>query len=288
MGLRFGFVMPFGDAADVAAAAVAAEQAGWQAIFAWEPVWGVDAWVALTAAAERTSHLRVGTMLTPLPRVRPWDLASRAGTLDRLSGGRVQLAVGLGALHEGWTAFETDQGRRTRVELLEEGLAVYDGLMRGQPFAFEGKHHTVRPTDFCVPPPPVQQPRVPVWVVGAYVQGRAAQPSVERAARWDGLVPHFLRADQEQVEPEHRFAPEELATMVQLARAVRDAAGLPWEGYDVVFEGRSHGAGATPQPPSVWAAAGATWWLEGAWDLSDDAPGRVELARRIAAGPPVG
>lgn len=161
-----------------------AEEAGWDAIFTWEAVWGQDAWVTLAAAAMRTTRIRLGTMLTPLPRIRPWDLAGRVATLDHLSNGRVQLAVGMGALHPGWLAFERDEGRKVRAEKLDEGLAVYDGLMRGQPFSFEGTHYQVSPTDFPPPPPPVQQPRVPVWVVGAHPSER----SMRRAAMWDGLL----------------------------------------------------------------------------------------------------
>jgi alkanesulfonate monooxygenase SsuD/methylene tetrahydromethanopterin reductase-like flavin-dependent oxidoreductase (luciferase family) len=280
--MRYGFVMPFGDAAEIADAAVLAESAGWDAIFAWEPVWGVDAWVSLTAAAMLTESIRLGTMLTALPRVKPWDLASKVATLDRLSGGRVQLSVGLGAVLEWWTAFEPDQGRATRVELLEEGLAVYDGLMRGQPFAYDGRHYHVTPTDFAVPDPPVQQPRVPVWVVGGYRQGQGSQPSVERAARWDGLLPNWIGSGGAAGVD----TPARLAEVVACARSAREAAGLPWEGFDVIQEGRSHGEGPTsPADPEVWAQAGATWWLEGAWDLGG-AEARPELKRRIQAGPP--
>lgn len=290
--MRFGFVMPFGDAADVVEAAVLAESSGWDAIFVWEPVWGVDAWVSLTAAAMVTESIRLGTMLTPLPRVRPWDLASKAATLDRLCGGRVQLGVGLGAVHEGWTAFEADQGRATRAELLDEGLAVYDGLMRGQPFGYDGRHHHVRPTDFFVPDPPVQQPRVPVWVVGAYRPGRERQPSLARAARWDGLLPYWI--DASHPGPVDNAAvgadgPARLSEIVGRARSLREAAGLSWQGYDVIHEGRSHGADPTiPVDPRVWAQAGATWWLEGAWDLDRTDAGRAEVLRRVGAGPPRG
>ena len=84
----------------------------------------------------------------------------------------------------GWLAFEADEGRKVRAEKLDEGLAIYDGLMHGQPFSFSGKHYQVRPTDFLTPPPPVQQPRVPVWVVGAYPSAQ----SLRRAAKWDGLL----------------------------------------------------------------------------------------------------
>ncbi|HWH01504.1 MAG TPA: LLM class flavin-dependent oxidoreductase, partial [Pilimelia sp.] len=184
--LKYGFVLPRGDARTAAHLAAAAERAGWDAFFVWEPVWGVDAWVALTAAAMTTERIRLGTMLTPLPRRRPWDLAGQVAALDNLSDGRVILSVGLGAVHDGWLAFEPDPGRRVRAELLDEGLAVLTGLWAGQPFSFTGRHHRVRPTDFMPPPPPVQRPRVPIWVVG----GWPAPRSMRRAARWDGWLPH--------------------------------------------------------------------------------------------------
>lgn len=284
--LRCGFVLPFGDARSVGERAAAAEAAGWDAIFVWEAVWGIDAWISLTAAALRTERIRIGTLLSPLPRMKPWDLASRVLTLDQFSAGRVQLCVGLGALHPGWTAFEADQGRATRAELLDEGLAIYAGLMRGQPFAYSGRHYQVQPTDFMLPEPPVQRPHPPVWVVGAVRQGPdglVSTPSLERAARWDGLLPNVIG----ETGPGATGSPESLAALVELTRARRDAAGLPWAGYDVVAEGCSHGEGRTvPGDPQVWADAGATWWVEGAWDLPTTPEGACELDRRIAAGPP--
>lgn len=87
--MRFGFVLPGGDARLAAALAREAEQAGWDGFLVWEPVWGIDAWVSLTAAAMVTDRIRLGTMLTPLSRMRPWELASKTATLDNLSGGRV-------------------------------------------------------------------------------------------------------------------------------------------------------------------------------------------------------
>src|SRR6478672_12723196 len=182
--MQSGIVISTGTAREFAELAVAAEAAGWDAIFTWEAVWGPDAWVTLTAAAMVTQRIRVGTMLTPLPRIRPWELAGRVATLDNLSGGRVQLAVGLGALHDGWLAFEADEGRKVRAEKLDEGLAIYDGLLRGQPYSFSGKHYQARPTDFAPPPMPIQRPRVPVWVVGGY----PSVQSMRRAAKYDGLL----------------------------------------------------------------------------------------------------
>src|SRR5690625_5085884 len=156
--MQYGIVISLATPREFAEVAKEAEDAGWDTIFTWETVWGQDAWVTLAAAAVSTSRIRLGTMLTPLPRIRPWDLAGRVASVDALSDGRVQLAVGLGALHDGWLAFEPDEGRRVRAEKLDEGLAIYDGLMRGQPFSYDGDHYRVRPTDFMPPPPPVQQP----------------------------------------------------------------------------------------------------------------------------------
>src|SRR6266568_4714085 len=122
MAMRYGWVLPYGDARTAAELAVVAEDHGWDAFFVWEPVWGIDAWVALTAAAMRTERIRLGTMLTPLPRRLPWDVASQVATLDNLSGGRVILSVGLGAPDDRWWLFEDDPGRRTRAERRAGGV----------------------------------------------------------------------------------------------------------------------------------------------------------------------
>ncbi|HEY2791611.1 MAG TPA: LLM class flavin-dependent oxidoreductase [Micromonosporaceae bacterium] len=280
--MRFGAVLPFGDASDIARYAALAEGAGWDGVFVAEGLWGVDAWMALTAAALATERIRLGTLLTPVSRVKPWDLASRVGTLDRLSGGRAILGAGLGALHDGWLAFEPDEGRRTRVEKLEECLAIYAGLMEGQPFSFEGKHYRAAPTTFFVPDPPVQRPRPPVWLVGAWMADRAAQPSLARAARWDGLLPDVIR-DSGRAKVD---SPEVMAQIVERALALRAEAGLPVEGYDVILDADSYGGfiQMTCTDVEAWAQAGATWWIESWWDL-----GRADeqtLLDRLSAGPP--
>jgi hypothetical protein len=55
--MKYGFVLPYGDARTAADLAYAAEAAGWDGFFVWEPVWGHDAWVLLTAAAMRTERI---------------------------------------------------------------------------------------------------------------------------------------------------------------------------------------------------------------------------------------
>src|ERR1700760_647175 len=99
--IRCGAVLPGGTATEQLELAVLAEESGWDGVFTWEAAYGVDAWGLLAAMAVRTSSVRLGTMLTPLPWRRPWKLASQVATVDQLSGGRAILAVGLGALDEG-------------------------------------------------------------------------------------------------------------------------------------------------------------------------------------------
>ncbi|GAA0808382.1 LLM class flavin-dependent oxidoreductase [Spirilliplanes yamanashiensis] len=274
--MKYGFVLPWGTARDAADLAAVAERHGWDGFFVWEPVWGVDAWVALGAAAMTTSRIRLGTLLTPLPRRRPWDLAGQVATVDGLSGGRVTLSVGLGALHGGWTAFERDQGRRTRAEQLDEGLDVLRGLLAGQPFTYAGTHYRVEPTDFMVPPPPVQRPHPPIWVVGAW----PAPKSMRRAARADGWLPNVVPAGTE-------FTPALLAEGLAWIRALRQAEGLPLDGYDVTAEGVTPAGDpdAAREKVAPWAAAGATWWIEGDWSVARERV-RGYAEERLAAGPP--
>ena len=267
--MKYGFVLPRGDARTAVRFAVLAEECGWDAFFVWEPVWGIDAWVCLTAAAMRTERIKLGTMLTPLPRMRPWELASKSATLDNLSGGRVILAVGLGAPDTGYAAFGEETDRRVRAELLDEGLDILTGLWRGQPYEFSGKHYTVKPCDFLPPPPPVQQPRIPIWVVGAW--GR--RTSMARALRYDGLLPAV----------EGRVTPE----LAREMRAAIDAQrGAEAAAYDLVVEGTTAiGDAAAAREVAEVAAAGADWWIEGLWEIDgEDWDGAIQA--RISAGPP--
>jgi len=275
--MKFGFVLPYGDARVAAELAHEAEEAGWDGFFVWEPVWGIDAWVCLTAAAMRTERIRLGTMLSPVSRMRPWKLASESATLDHLSGGRVILSVGLGALDTGFEAFAEVTDRRTRAELVDEGLDILTGLWRGQPFAYAGKHYTVAPTDFLPPPPPVQEPRIPIWVVGVWPSPR----SMARALRFDGLLPQVMRPAEGPERRAQQATPDDLREMVAHVRAHHpDPAG-----FDVVVEGRTPGdaPAEAAEVLAPWREAGATWWIEAMWDAMG---GADAVRRRLRQGPP--
>src|ERR1051326_5362383 len=92
----------FGDVHLLVEIATVAEAAGWDGFFLWDhiryeqPVPLVDSWVTLSAVATSTSRIRLGPLITPLGRRRPWKVAREATTLDHLSRGRVVLGVGLG------------------------------------------------------------------------------------------------------------------------------------------------------------------------------------------------
>ena len=118
--MRYGVVFPKGDALTAVAMAKEAELAGWDGFFMWEPIWGVDAWVTLSAIAAQTKYIKLGTMITPISRMRPWKVVNETVTLDSLSNGRVILSVGLGALNTGFAEFGEETDRKKRAELLDE------------------------------------------------------------------------------------------------------------------------------------------------------------------------
>ena len=274
--MKYGFVLLSGDARTAADTARIAEQAGWDGFFVWEPVWGIDAWVALTAAAMVTERIRLGTMLTPLSRMRPWKLASETATLDNLSGGRVILAVGLGAPDSGFAEFGEVIDRKTRAGLMDEGLDILTGLWGGQPFSYEGTHYTIKPTEFMVPPPPIQQPRIPIWVVGAWNRPK----SMARVMRYDGILPNTLTP-----EGEHR----PLTTDdIREIKTYIDANRKGTTPFDIVAEGTTPGDRPDEAAEIVrgWAEAGATWWIEAMWSVFDQ-PGIADaVRRRVEQGPP--
>jgi alkanesulfonate monooxygenase SsuD/methylene tetrahydromethanopterin reductase-like flavin-dependent oxidoreductase (luciferase family) len=265
--MKYGFVLPQGDARTAADFAHEAETAGWDGFFVWEPVWGIDAWVSLTAAAMCTGRIRLGTMLTPLSRMRPWKLASETATLDNLSNGRVVLSVGLGAVDTGFAEFGEVTDRKTRAELLDEGLEILTGLWRGQPFNFDGKHYHVKETKFHLPSPPVQKPRIPIWVVGAWPRMK----SMRRVLRYDGLLPAKMTG-------------EVTSDDIRAMKAFIDENRTETTPFDIVMEGKTPGDDPEKAASIVrpWAEAGVTWWIEAMWGAKK----LEEVLSRIRQGPP--
>lgn len=277
--MKYGFIFPGGDARTAADFAHEAEASEWDGFFVWEPVWGVDAWVTLAAAAMRTKKIRLGTMVTPVSRRRPWKLASETATLDHLSKGRLILSVGLGAIDTGFIQFGEETDRKIRAELLDEGLDIVTGLWQGQPFTYNGKHYHVKETNFAMPPPPLQKPRIPIWVVGAW--GR--EKSMQRVLRYDGILPTMLNADGEHM----KLKPGDVRALKTYVDDKRELA-TP---FDIVIEGMTPGLNRRKASAMVkpFAEAGATWWMEADWALADrvwTTRAQDLILKRIKQGPP--
>src|ERR671919_1691372 len=170
--MRSGLFVPIfdglADPALVARLSAEAEEAGWDGIFLWdhvhwrEPVLEVaDAWITLAAIAAATQTIRLGPMVTPLARRRPVKVARETATLDRLSGGRLTLGVGLGSNRFGHefsiTGEEIDEKRRAG--MLDESLEILVAAWSGETVHHRGEHYTVDGMLFL--PRPVQRPGVP-------------------------------------------------------------------------------------------------------------------------------
>lgn len=281
--MRFGFVGSYGTVHEVLRMAQEAEAHGWDGFFTWDgisigPVDTWDPWTLLGAVATRTSRIRLGAMIFPLARRRPWKVAREALTVDHLSGGRLVLPVGLGvSLDGGFSKVNGEaQTARERAERLDEALAILEAAWTGEPFSHEGTHYQV--DGLQVVPRPVQAPRIPVWTVAGIGSAR----SMGRAARWDGAV-------LQQTGTEHEPTTAEVADAV--AWLHRRRAELRAEGHAVpdAFDVVQHGVlptdrDAAREHVAALEEAGATWWVESRWDAATATPDA--LLEAIRQGPP--
>jgi alkanesulfonate monooxygenase SsuD/methylene tetrahydromethanopterin reductase-like flavin-dependent oxidoreductase (luciferase family) len=139
--VKFGFSVPTWGGFDERALgdlAREAETACWDGFFLWDHIlWDptgsglADTTVALAVVALATERIRFGALVTPLPRRRPWKFARETMSLDRMSGGRLVVGVGLGADFE-FEPLDEATPARLRAELLEEGLEVVTRFWSGQ------------------------------------------------------------------------------------------------------------------------------------------------------------
>jgi len=273
--MQYGLTLPTSlDARTLAELAHEAEEIGWDGIFYWDVIFGNDPWVALAAVAMRTERIRMGTMLTPLSRRRPWKLACETVTLDHLSNGRLILPVGLGAPETGFDKVGEETDRKTRAKMLDEGLDVLTGLWSGQPFSYSGEHYHVQDVTFS--PTPLQSPRIPIWVVGAWPRMK----SMRRVLRYDGVLPMKMNDDGSFAQ----MTPADIQTM----KTFIDERRSQTTPFDIVMEGETPGddrekAAAIVRP---LAEAGVTWWLEAVWASPESQGGLEGMRTRIKQGPP--
>lgn len=275
--MQYGFIIPTGNTQTIPMMAAEAEAAGWDGVFYWDGIYiestgpTYDPWLILAAIALHTKRVRIGAMLTPPSRRRPWKLARETVTLDHLSNGRLVLPVGLGALDDGgFTKVNEVTDRKQRAALMDESLEILTGLWSGQPFSFHGRHYTLEEMTFL--PKPVQSPRIPIWVVGAWPRMK----SMQRVLRYDGLLPSKINADGGFPQ----ITPDDIRAMKTYIDEHRTAT-TP---FDIVMEGETPGDQHEQAHEIVrpYVDAGATWWMESRWFTSDEA----EIRTRIQQGPP--
>jgi len=155
--------------------------------------------------------------------------------------------------------------------LLDESLDILTGLWGGEPFSYEGEHYRMGEMTFR--PPPVQRPRIPIWVVGAW----PSKKSVGRALRYDGILAAAVGGGTESPG----VTPETIREIRAYAAENRDEA-TP---FDIVWEGQTPGEDPERAASMVrpYAEAGATWWIESPWSPPNEPE---DLRARIRQGPP--
>ncbi len=272
--MRFGVYVPtFGeyDVITLAQLARETEQAGWDGFFiwdhlAWSPDEGqdlADTTVALTAIALATERVRFGALVTPLARRRPWKLAKETATLDRLSGGRLVVATGLGAQGD-LSPFGDSAPPAQLAARLDESLDLLEALWSGQPVSHTGEYFRIQ--DAMLRPAPIQQPRIPIWVAGFWPN----KAPFRRAARFDGALPltrgHLMK----------ELSPGELRRCRDYISAHRTSSAP----FDLVAFAATQPR--TPDTVAEYEQAGATWWVEAVDPLAESL---ADFRDRIRRGP---
>lgn len=277
---------PWGRPDQIAELAALGEACGWDGVFCEdylsfpqgderpdEPVETYDVWITLALAAQATSSVTLGTMVTPLPARKPASIAVQALTVDHLSGGRLVLGVGLGDDERlNFAALGQTDSTPERAELLDESLEVITRLWSGESVSFEGRRHRLDRAQLR--PRPMAGPRIPIWVGGAMTKPRPRR----RALRWDGACLYRIPPSDgwEDVTPDD----------VRRLRADAEERPDGGVGFVIVVGGRERSTepdrlAADRRYVAELAEAGADWWQE-------YVPPRLsydEARRRIEAGP---
>lgn len=160
--------------------AVPSGEAATRGVVYWDPL------STLGFLAAHTRRIRLATAVLVLGYHHPLEVVKRYGTLDRISGGRLILGVGIGSLAPEFELLGADWPSRASradeaIQALRASMGVSEPAHSGSYFQFEGM--TVQPSAL--------QPRVPIWV------GGRSRASLRRAIRGaDGWMPFGLAPEQ--------------------------------------------------------------------------------------------
>ena len=312
--MKYGVYVPnlwhYGSVGAITDLALAAEESGWESFFIWDhllvggdiPV--VDSQIALAAVAAATSPRlrRIGSLITPLARRRPWKVAREIVALQELSHGRLVTGFGLGQPPEyEFTSMELDSPSK-RGAALDDALELLGLFLSGEAFSWQrpqsraeriGNPARVDASAFLPRPDPMP----PIWIAGAIYRGGTEpndvissdehhthlmqrtvhQPSMpfQRAARFQGVFPVGMPWDNEAP-----LTPKEITRVI----ALTFPDGSRPIDFEVVSCGRTGGEDAPVKLTDLarYEEAGLTTWLESPPDLAS----HEEALAIIRRGPP--
>ena len=154
----------------------------------------LEGWATLTALAQATTRLRLGTLVTGIHYRHPAVLANMAATIDIISGGRLELGIGAGWNQEESGAYGIALGTpRERSDRFEEACQVLIGLLSHEATDFSGQYYQL--AGARNEPKGVQRPHPPI-VIGGNGERRTLRTAAKYAQHWNfvgGTAEEFAR-----------------------------------------------------------------------------------------------
>jgi alkanesulfonate monooxygenase SsuD/methylene tetrahydromethanopterin reductase-like flavin-dependent oxidoreductase (luciferase family) len=254
-------------------AALAAEDAGWDAIWTWDHLHAIfgpwqqplfEGWQAITAVAARTSRAGVGLMVGANTLRNPGHTAKLAATLDHVSGGRAILGIGGAWFAREHEAFGIDFGASMgeRLDRLDEAVGLMRRLLDGERFDHEGRFY--RFADALIAPRPVQDhlpilvggsgPRKTLRTVARLADAWNTNGTVEQVAERDAILREHCAAvgrDPAAIERTVSFPVvirDDAAEAERAFRALLDHNGTPDAGKVPTLLGPPETVAATIRP----------------------------------------
>jgi alkanesulfonate monooxygenase SsuD/methylene tetrahydromethanopterin reductase-like flavin-dependent oxidoreductase (luciferase family) len=198
-------------------------------------------------------------------------------SLDHLSQGRLVFGAGIGGGQQEWDHLGEETDLKTRGEMLDEGLAIVDGLWKGEPFSYQGKYYQTHKAQFL--PRPKQSPRIPIWIGGRWPN----KAPIRRSMQWDGVFPVF------EAEGE-----AEIALITECMAYIRDLRAEMSNPFEIVYAGCPTPGDDPARAAKIihlYRGLGFTWWLEHInpfifGEGSENSTPLQAMQRRILQGPP--
>jgi F420-dependent oxidoreductase-like protein len=252
------------------AAALAAEDAGWDSVWTWDHLQAIfgpweqpvlEGWLAMGAVAARTARVRVGLMVGANTFRNPGHTAKLAATLDHVSGGRAVLGIGGAWFAREHEAYGIDFGASVgeRLDRLDEAVEVMRRLLDGERFSHDGRFYRLE--DALLRPRPVQD-HLPILVGGGGPK-KTLRTVARRADAWNtnGTVEEVAARDA--ILRQHCAAvgrdPESIERTVSFPIVIRDDPADAGRAFRALCDHNgTPDAGAVPTllgPPWTVAAA---------------------------------